>query len=134
MEGYSFGSKMAGGSQSHSLGEAGGTIKLALFDGLLSTGWPIVAYPSLPVPSQVKKFAAGSGTVPKDQVSKHVFKKWDVDAADNNQADAYVLARIALALVTGETLTYEKAVIDAMRKSGSVHAEAPPELQYESRL
>lgn len=134
MEGYSFGSKMGQGSHSHSLGEAGGTIKLVLFDVLQG----IVVYPSVPVPTQVKKFASGSGTIPKDQVSKHVYKKWGVDARDNNQADAYVLARIALALATGTAeFQYERDVVTSMRNSKggtSIHAEAPNELRYEAAL
>lgn len=132
MEGYGFNAMKGQGSHAHSLGEAGGVIKLVLHDFFLGA---LPGYPSIPVPQQIKKFASGKGNSPKDQVSKEVFRKWGVDAKDNNQADAYVLARIALALVDGGgLLSYEQEVIDAMKKAASVHAEAPGTLQYEARL
>jgi Holliday junction resolvasome RuvABC endonuclease subunit len=118
-------------SRPHSLGEAGGTMKLTLRDTVMG----IVGYPSIPTPQQIKKFCSGSGVVPKDQVSKYVYKKWGVDAMDNNQADAYSAARIAMALALGITeLQYEADVIAAMKKAASVHQEAPDTLRYEAAL
>ena len=46
-------------------------------------------------PTQLKKFVSGNGKFPKDQITKEVFKKWEVDASDNNQADACGLAYLA---------------------------------------
>lgn len=48
--------------------------------------------------SQLKKFILGKGSGDKSQVLKEVFKRYKVDAADDNQADACVLAHIAEAV------------------------------------
>lgn len=128
LEGYAFAAGRPGaGSQSHKLGEVGGAIKLVLYDNL---GTP-ERYPSIPVIQQLKKFSTGKGNSPKDQVSKAVFKKWGVDLPTNDEADAYVLAQIARAIHTDTTAAkYEKEVIEAMKVSGSVHAEMPELLRY----
>lgn len=49
-------------------------------------------------PNQVKKFVSGNGQCPKDQVTKEVFKRWNVDTKDDNQADAVVMAYLAEAI------------------------------------
>jgi len=46
-------------------------------------------------PTQIKKFATGKGNSPKNLIVREVFKKWGVEAKDDNQADASVLAYIA---------------------------------------
>jgi crossover junction endodeoxyribonuclease RuvC len=43
-------------------------------------------------PSTLKKFTTGSGAAKKEQMMLEVFKRFDVSAADNNQADATALA------------------------------------------
>jgi crossover junction endodeoxyribonuclease RuvC len=50
-------------------------------------------------PSQLKKFCTGKGTGPKSIILREVFRRWGVDAADDNQADACVLAYLAEAIV-----------------------------------
>ena len=45
-------------------------------------------------PSQLKKFATGQGNANKEIILQQVYKRWGVEFSDNNQADAYVLARI----------------------------------------
>lgn len=52
-------------------------------------------------PGQLKKFATGKGNVPKSIVVREVYKKWGVDAKDDNQADACVLAHMAEAIHLG---------------------------------
>jgi len=47
-------------------------------------------------PPTLKKFACGTGRAQKDFILLNVYKKWDVSFEDNNLADAYVLARMAL--------------------------------------
>lgn len=87
IEGYSMGSQAG---QLASIGELGGVIKLLMYrNGFL---YQIVA------PTQLKKFATGKGNGAKDEVMLHVFKRWGYEAKDNNQADAFVLARIALTM------------------------------------
>lgn len=46
-------------------------------------------------PKSVKKFACGNGNGQKSLILKSVYKNWGVEPDDDNQADAYVLARIA---------------------------------------
>jgi crossover junction endodeoxyribonuclease RuvC len=50
-----------------------------------------------PRATQVKQFATGKGTSPKDVVMMHVLKRWGHESKTNNTADAYVCAAIGLA-------------------------------------
>jgi len=52
-------------------------------------------------PSQIKKYATGKGNGPKSLVVREVYKRWGVDARDDNQADACVLAHMAEAIHRG---------------------------------
>lgn len=84
MEGYAFSSQMA-----HMAGELGALVKLRL-DNYNLRPW-IVA------PTSLKKFATGQGTkVTKSQILLAVYKHWGVEFNDDNAADSYVLARIAM--------------------------------------
>lgn len=47
-------------------------------------------------PSQLKKFVTGKGNCKKDLILLNVYKKWGVEFSDDNLADAYSLARMAL--------------------------------------
>jgi crossover junction endodeoxyribonuclease RuvC len=47
-------------------------------------------------PGTLKKFITGSGAAKKEQMLLHIYKKWNVEFKDNNTADAYSLARLAL--------------------------------------
>jgi len=47
-------------------------------------------------PGALKKFVTGTGTAKKELVLLNVYKKWGVEFNDNNLADAYGLARMAL--------------------------------------
>jgi Holliday junction resolvasome RuvABC endonuclease subunit len=53
----------------------------------------------LVAPATLKKFATGSGKADKAIILREIFRRWDIDAADEHQADAAVLARIGLCLV-----------------------------------
>jgi crossover junction endodeoxyribonuclease RuvC len=46
-------------------------------------------------PNQLKKFATGKGNAQKSLVIREVYKKYNIDVKDDNQADAIVLAKIA---------------------------------------
>lgn len=50
-----------------------------------------------PRASQVKQFATGKGNSPKDKMMMYVLKHWGHESANNNTADAYVLATMGLA-------------------------------------
>ena len=71
-------------------------------------------------PGSLKKFATGSGAAKKEQVMLQVFKRWGFEAKTNNEADAYVLARIGLAyldpLAVGLTKS-QAEVIAVLRKA-----------------
>lgn len=47
-------------------------------------------------PGTLKKFVSGDGRAKKDLMLLNVYKKWGVEFADDNLADAYGLARMAL--------------------------------------
>lgn len=110
IEGYSMG---FGGKQNTGriadLGELGGVIRLLLYKFNIPY--------STPVPLQVKKYATGKGQGEKSQIMMAVFKQWGFEAKDDDQADAYVLARIARALRKGDDTmtTPQKEVIQAIK-------------------
>jgi Holliday junction resolvasome RuvABC endonuclease subunit len=90
MEGYAFGSL----SRAHALGELGGTVKLA--------GYTSGIAGFIAPPTTIKKALTGSGKSAKDMMVKEVYKHLGVDVADNNQADATVIAVIAAWKATTE--------------------------------
>ena len=106
IEGYAYAAK----NQAHQIGELGGVIRTMLEKRGLP--WIEVA------PSQVKKFASGKGNAKKDLVMLNVYKKWGVEFASSDEADAYVIARIGQALLSKDTeLTqYQAEVIADLRK------------------
>ena len=54
-------------------------------------------------PSILKKFVTGSGKATKDQMVIAVEKKWGFVAEDDNEADAYGLARIGQVMLSNRT-------------------------------
>jgi crossover junction endodeoxyribonuclease RuvC len=65
-------------------------------------------------PPQLKKYATGKGNGPKGLVIREIYKRWGVDANDDNQADACVLAHIAEAIHTkpGNLHKYQQDTVD----------------------
>jgi len=51
-------------------------------------------------PGSLKKFICGNGNAKKEHMLLNIYKKWNIEFHDNNIADAYGLAMMAL---TGET-------------------------------
>jgi crossover junction endodeoxyribonuclease RuvC len=49
----------------------------------------------VPAPTQLKKFVSGKGTCPKDMICKEVFKKWNIDTKNDDEADAVVGAHLS---------------------------------------
>ena len=47
-------------------------------------------------PGTLKKFITGSGAAKKEHMLLNIYKKWGIEFKDNNLADAYSLARLAL--------------------------------------
>ena len=48
------------------------------------------------VPGTLKKYVTGKGNTKKELILLNVYKKWGIEFNDNNLADAYGLARMAL--------------------------------------
>lgn len=118
MEGYGFSSQ-----KGVVLGELGGMVKLALLDhfGVEEQ----IAYPSIPTSQQLKMFCGLAGNAQKNLMLKAVYKKWGKDFADDNEADAYALAKIACSLTLGARFEYEKTVLAKIKE----HSEwEPPKL------
>jgi crossover junction endodeoxyribonuclease RuvC len=49
-------------------------------------------------PSSLKKFITGKGNAQKDEMMLAIHKRWGVTITDDNEADAYALAHVALAI------------------------------------
>jgi len=110
IEGYATGAI----GKTYNIGELGGVIRLLLYrKGIKYFD---------PKPTQLKKFATGKGGgdgASKDQVTLNVYKKWDFEAKDNNEADAYVLCRIAMALCGKEKdlTSYQKEIVAQIKSA-----------------
>jgi crossover junction endodeoxyribonuclease RuvC len=96
IEGYGFGNQHT----LVTLVEVGTAIRLALF----SKGAKMYTVP----PTVLKKFVTGAGNAKKDQMALGIYKRWGLEFPNNNEADAYALARMALAMVTEEHLTKDQ--------------------------
>lgn len=100
--------------------QLGSAIKLAMLGTVIrmtlnEKGIPFVII----APSQLKKFVTGKGTGEKSMILREVFKRWGINAADDNQADASVLAYLAEALVaplTDDVPKFQVEVVKTVRK------------------
>lgn len=73
-------------------------------------------------PSQLKKFATGKGNAEKSMILREVFRRWNVEARNDNEADAVTLLQIGRCLageIQPETVP-QREVLEALRKSGAV--------------
>lgn len=112
MEGYAYAAK---GDAVTKMGELGATVKdaLRLHPSLPSP----ICYPTIVTPGSLKKFATGSGAAKKAEILKAVYQKWGFDTNDDNEADAYTVARLAHLLVYGgEPSKYETEVLQNLRR------------------
>jgi Holliday junction resolvasome RuvABC endonuclease subunit len=82
IEGYSFGSR----NNREKLGELGGVLRVAVWEA----GVP---YAVVPIPT-LKSFVCGKGNVEKSMMLREVFRKWQYEAEDDNDADAFGLAQV----------------------------------------
>jgi Holliday junction resolvasome RuvABC endonuclease subunit len=70
-------------------------------------------------PSQLKKFVLGKGTGQKDLILREVYKRWGINAENNDQADSVVLAYLAESLIMGskdDMPKFQIEVIDAVMR------------------
>jgi crossover junction endodeoxyribonuclease RuvC len=79
---------------------------------LARTCVPFVIVP----PSTLKKYATGKGNCEKSMVLLKVFENFGVSMANDNEADAYVLAHIAMSLShrTHKLPKYQEEVLDLL--------------------
>jgi len=103
VEGYAMGSRSG---QAFSIGELGGVIKLMLYESDVT--------PYLVPPTRLKKFIVGGGKAEKDLIMMKVFQRWGWEAGDNNQADAYGLAKLAQTLHTQKFESLNKAQLEVV--------------------
>jgi crossover junction endodeoxyribonuclease RuvC len=87
IEGFSYGSQGQGVAFQYGLGHG---IRMALH----RRGFTYIEVS----PNAVKKFATGKGNTKKDEMVLPIFKLWGFEHSSDNLRDAFVLARIALAL------------------------------------
>jgi crossover junction endodeoxyribonuclease RuvC len=111
MEGYSAASKFG----REKAGELGAIVKLAVYDHFAPKAGGL-RYPTIVQPTTLKKFVTGNGTAKKNNMMLAVYKKWGYETDDDNLADAYALARVALALDNQITnYEYEKAALEKVK-------------------
>ena len=80
--------------------QLGSAIKLAMLGAIIRLALYELGYPFFVVaPSQIKKFVTGKGTAPKSIIVREVYKRWGIEAKDDNQADACTMAYVAEALL-----------------------------------
>lgn len=85
-EGYSYAGKFVNSLQY----ELGAVLRYVMWE----KGVPFVEV----APTSLKKFVTGKGNAKKDLMLLSVYKRWDFDTEDDNEADAYGLAQFGRAL------------------------------------
>lgn len=86
IEGYAFAGKFNNSLQY----ELGACIRMKLYQEEV----PFVEVP----PTSLKKFVTGKGNAKKNLMLLSVYKRWDFDTEDDNEADAYGLAQFGRAI------------------------------------
>jgi Holliday junction resolvasome RuvABC endonuclease subunit len=87
IEGYAFGAMQ----KAHELGEYGGLLRRAILRRFPEEG----ILREVP-PTTLKQFVSGAGNCPKDQMGAHVAKRWGEVFRNNDEVDAFALAKLAL--------------------------------------
>jgi len=70
-------------------------------------------------PTSLKKFITGSGASKKDVIMMEIFKRYHVTIINDNEADAYALAQVGLALKGGNsknTTKLQEEVLSLLKK------------------
>lgn len=104
VEGYALG--VTKSSAVFNIGELGGIARLLLKRRKIRT--------FIVPPSVLKKFVAGKGNVKKEQVLLAAYKKYGVEFATNDEADAFILAKIGEARYCGGTQNLTKYEAEAL--------------------
>ena len=103
----------------HLAGEVHGAVEYAMEKAGLMVPYEMA-------PASLKKFATGRGIGEKGDVKMWILAKWGEKFADNNQADAYTLARVAgsIAGVFLMTSKHEAECIKTILAGAGMKAEA----------
>ena len=90
----------------------------------------------LVAPGALKKFVAGKGNAEKDKMILEVYKRFGIEAADNNQADAIGLAYIGAAYLGAWAMTTEaqRQVMKKLCPSSDVATSSPQRTDGPSSL
>jgi crossover junction endodeoxyribonuclease RuvC len=101
--------------------QMGSAIRLVMLGAAMRLALYHAGYPFyIPAASQIKKFATSKGNCDKSIVVREVFKRWGVEAANDNEADAAAMAYMALAIAQfrGEETMDEwpKFQVDVVKK------------------
>lgn len=79
--------------------QIGAAIKLAMLAAIVRLGLKEAGIPFIiPTANQIKKFVTGKGQAQKNTVVMEVYKRWGLEAKDDNQADACGMAHLAKAI------------------------------------
>lgn len=113
MEGYSYGSA----NRKFVLGEVGAVVKLSMADADIELHGA--------APTQLKKFVTGKGGASKEEVIAAVNRRWDVGVCQDDMADAYGLARIALELHNPTSVRRAELEIINKIKNKQLHKKKP---------
>lgn len=89
------------------LGELAGLVKVSLYDRYGDLGIPLRVPPTV-----LKRYTAGKGNAGKPEMLLQTYKRWHVELADDNAADAYGLARIAAGYAVDKT---EELIIEQLK-------------------
>lgn len=103
-------------NQAHNLGGLGWTIRIMMHEENV----PFVVVGT----GQVKKFATGKGNAKKPEVMLAVYKRWGVELANDNEADAFVLMKIAEHLLSGNQEEYPKFQREVIREIEKARSKA----------
>lgn len=91
IEGYSFAGKFTNYFQY----ELGASLRMVFHNNEV----PYIEVP----PTSLKKFVTGKGNSAKNLMLLDVYKRWEFDTEDDNEADAYGLAQFGRAIIGKET-------------------------------
>jgi len=99
-------------------------IRLAMLAAVMRMSLYEAGYPFFIVAaSQIKKFATGKGSgIQKSIVVREVYKRWGVEAKDDNQADACAMAHLADAMLVDVPPDRPQFQRDVLKK---IYADRP---------
>lgn len=118
MEDYAYGAS----GHTFAIAENGGIFKY----NLIMAGFPIHTSLFLVSTGHLKMFVTGNGQSPKDIMIKEVYKKWGFDTSSNDEADAFSLWKIGMALNGRENTTiYQEGILKKIREYNGKKSRSP---------